>query len=218
MKILLLGATGRTGKLVLQEAIDKNYTVNCVVRSLPAFNHPNVRFFIGNPGDENILSEAMHGCEAIINVLNISRTSDFPWSPLRTPQTFLSDTMKKVVSLAVAKNINRIVVCTAWGTSDTRNDLPKWFSWFINNSNIGIAYRDHERQEELLQQSTLKWTIVRPSGLTNSKKPQRVMESYQNQPKPTLTISRSAVAGYLIMAVTNDNLIGKMPVVSGKSA
>jgi hypothetical protein len=126
--------------------------------------------------------------------------------------------MKKVISVATAKNINRIVVCTAWGTSDTRNDLPKWFSWFINNSNIGVAYRDHELQEKLLQQSELKWTIVRPSGLTNSKKPQTVIESYQNLPKPKLTINRGEVARYMITAITNDGLIGKMPVISGKSA
>ncbi|MEO0331023.1 MAG: hypothetical protein AAF223_04960, partial [Bacteroidota bacterium] len=46
-----------------------------------------------------------------------------------------------------------------WGVADSINDIPKWFRWFIDNSNIGVAYQDHERQEKILSKSSLDWTI-----------------------------------------------------------
>lgn len=168
MKLLLLGATGRTGKQILQQAIDNHYHVNCLVRKLPnTVPAPGVTFFKGNPHHAPDLVNAMAGCEAIISTLNISRTSDFPWAKLRTPEHFLSETITQVIRLAGENNIKRIVVCSAWGVGETRKEIPAWFSWVIQNSNIRPAYEDHERQEALLKQSSLDWTLVRPTGLTN---------------------------------------------------
>lgn len=218
MKILLLGATGRTGKLVMDEAIRRGYTLNCLVRDAKKIKsrHEHLRIFEGSPEKPADLEAAIQGCEAILNVLNISRTSDFPWAKLRTPPTFLSDVMSTLIRLAQKYNINRVIICSAWGASETKKDVPAWFRWFIDNSNIGFAYRDHERQEKLLRKSSLSWTIVRPAGLTNSKRTQKIIESFNNKPKPKMTISRISVAKYLVDAITNDELIGKAPVISGK--
>jgi len=214
VKILLLGSTGRTGKLVLQEAINRGYTINCIIRKQLANPVNGVNYFIGNPTDKNILEQALPGCSAIINALNISRTSDFPWSKLRTPEALLSEVTGNLIPLADKHYVKRIVVCSAWGVAETKAHIPAWFRWLINNSNIGPVYADHERQEKLLQQSNLDWTIVRPAALINARKKQHVIESYHNQPKPRLTISRSSVAAYLVNAVSNDALIGKTPVIS----
>jgi putative NADH-flavin reductase len=214
MTVFLLGATGRTGKLVLLEALNQGYTVNCVVRKQPTSTPPGVKFFIGNPADKNVLEQAIQGCNAIISVLNVSRNSDFPWSKLRTPERLLSEVMNNLIPLARQNNINRIIICSAWGVSETKADIPVWFRWLIDNSNIGSAYADHERQEKLLQQSNLSWTIVRPAALINTNKKQQVIQSYGNQPKPRLTISRLSVAEYLVDCVSNDTLVRKAPVIS----
>ncbi len=216
MRILLLGGTGRTGKLALDIACKKGFEVNCLVRDELRVSRKdrNIKLFLGSPENQEILDQAMQGCNAIISALNVSRTSDFPWARLRTPKTFLSDTMKSLIPLAEKHSIKRIVVCSAWGVSDSREELPGWFRWFVDNSNIGAAYLDHERQENLLKASGLAWTIVRPSGLTNSKKEQKIIESYGNEPKPKLTISRRSVATYMVEALDNDALIRKMPVIS----
>lgn len=215
MKILLLGATGRTGKLILEDATAKGYHVNCLVR-YPDKIETNERtlVFKGNPTNIEDLEKAMYGCEAIINVLNISRKSDFPWAKLRTPKTFLSDVITNIINLSTQNNIKRLIVCSAWGVAETKKDLPNWFRWFIENSNIGVAYRDHERQEKFLKKSDLNWTIVRPSGLTNTKKKQKVLESYLNIPKPNLTISRQSVAKYIVDSLENAKLIRKAVVIS----
>lgn len=214
MKLLLLGASGRTGKLVLKELLNKGYTVNCLVRKQPEQQLAGANYLIGSPDDKALMKNALDGCEAVISVLNISRASDFPWAKLRTPERFLSGVMNILIPLARDKNIKRIIACSAWGVLETKAHIPAWFRWLIDHSNIGAAYADHERQEKILQQSGLNWTIVRPAALINSRKSQRILESYRNEPQPKLTISRLSVARYLADALSNDSLIGKTPVIS----
>lgn len=167
----------------------------------------------GNPAKKTDLEQAVAGTEAIINVLNVSRKSDFPWAKLRTPETFLSDVMSLLIPLSKQAQVRRLVVCSAWGVLETKADIPGWFRWFMDNSNIGAAYRDHERQEALIDKSKIDWTIVRPVGLTNGKK-QKVKVTVENNPRPSLTISRLSVAQYLVDCLNQDELIRKKVVIS----
>lgn len=82
------------------------------------------------------------------------------------------------------------------------------------NINIGIAYNDHERQEIELKKSNLDYTIVRPTGLTNFEKEKKIIESFNNKPKPNLTISRKNVAKFMVNALKKDILIRKTVVIS----
>ncbi len=215
MKILLLGATGRTGKYVLQKALKDGFEVNCVVRNgKKIHNQKGLTVFEGNPNNLRDLENAIMGCDAIVSVLNISRTSDFPWAKLRTPENYLSEVMKKLVPLAEKNNIKRITVCSAWGVADSKKEIPNWFRWFIDHSNIGVAYQDHEKQEDIISNSKLNWTIVRPVGLTNTARDQGIRESIDMIPKPSLTISRMSLAKYLVDSLNNDNLIRKKVVIS----
>jgi putative NADH-flavin reductase len=215
MKILLLGATGRTGKLVLEAAIKKKFSIHIVVRKTETIKpHENLKIFKGSPQNLEILKNAAQECDAIISVLNISRKSDFPWASLRTPKNFLSETVSKLISISEKGKVQRIVVCSAWGVNESKKDIPFWFRLLIDYSNIGIAYKDHERQEVLLSNSDLNWTIVRPTGLTDSKKAQKVKETFANMPKPSLTISRLSVANYIVDALQKEKLFRKTVTIS----
>ena len=217
MKLLLLGSTGRTGKIVLEIALKKGYQVNCLARNTERIKkRKGLTIFQGNPTNENDLKKAIYKCDFVISVLNISRKTDFPWSSLKTPSTFLSDAMNIVVRISKNENIKRISICSAWGVAETKNDIPKWFKWLINRSNIGIAYNEHEKQEEIISKSKLNWTIIRPVGLSNSKKEEKIIETFNNKPKPNMLISRKSLAKYLLQSLTNNSLIEKKVVVSKK--
>jgi uncharacterized protein YbjT (DUF2867 family) len=206
MKVLVLGATGRTGKHVLDCLLKKGYVVHALVRKKSKIKDipEKIRLFQGDPRNNDDLSTAIHECSAVINVLNISRRSDFPWAPLRTPPAFLSETARNLINVAEKKQIGKIIACSAWGVHETEDEIPLWFRWFIHNSNIGAAYRDHERQETLLRESNLNFTIVRPVGLTNSKRERTIQISQNNIPKPRLTISRKSVAKVLVDMIESD--------------
>lgn len=215
MRMLLLGATGRTGHWVLREALATGHEVVCLVRDTTKLPTQKGMLVIqGDPLDTVVLQKSIAKCDAVISVLNVSRKSDFPWAPLRTPDYFLSEVMGKLIPLAKDEGVRRLIVCSAWGVAETREDIPGWFRWMIDNSNIGAAYADHERQEALIESSHLDWTIVRPVGLTNSQKAEIVRETYDNEPKPKLTISRQSVAKYLVNCLAEGASIRKKVTIS----
>jgi putative NADH-flavin reductase len=215
MKLLLLGATGRTGKQILEHALERGHIVHVLVRDKQKVknNHPSLVLFEGKPDDKAALLNAMRGCEAVISALNISRTSDFPWSPLRSPKDLLSIVMKYISELATELHIRRIIFVSAWGVAETRKDIPGWFRWFIEHSNIRYPYLDHERQEEVLKKTSLEWTGVRAVGLTNSTKKKEVLVSFNKQPKPRLLISRYNLAGFVLDILEKNLYIQELPVV-----
>lgn len=213
MKTLLLGATGRTGKLVLQELLKNKHEVHCLGRNISRIAVSDRLILLeGDPSNSEDLLGAIRGCNNVISVLNISRTSDFPWAKLRTPKKYLSDVMGNLIPICEKENVKRIVACSAWGVAETRKDLPFWFKWVIDFSNVGIAYQDHERQEKILTASHLDWTIVRPTGLTNSKRKQTINESFEGD--ANLFISRASVAHYLVSSLSDTRLIRKKVVIS----
>lgn len=215
MRILVLGATGRTGKHIVQLALRNGHQVTCLVRSAEKLQEAKGLTVIeGNAINSNDLEKAMKDCDAVVSALNVARTSDFPWAKLRTPKTYLSNVMLNIINVAKKFSVNRVVICSAWGVLETKKDIPFWFRWMIDNSNIGAAYKDHERQEKLLEDSDLDWTIVRPVGLTNSKNIQKITESIKNSPKPSLTIGRISVANYMVESLENTALYGKKVVIS----
>jgi uncharacterized protein YbjT (DUF2867 family) len=204
MRILLLGATGRTGAHVLEYLLADGREVHALVRDRNKLGQPRdgLKIFEGSPTDEAALAKAFRGCEYVLSVLNVSRKSDFPWSPLRSPPGLMSSALEKVLRLSEGGGVRKIVVCSAWGSKETRNDLPGWFRWTLDHSNIGIAYRDHERQEDMLRASGMNFTIVRPTFLTGFREGRGIRVSRGNAPRPRMTISRRSVARFLIRMLT----------------
>lgn len=200
MQVLLLGATGRTGKHILEFLLKDGYAVNVLVRDKNKVqNHSgSLQIFEGDTRDEQTLRKAMSGCRAVISILNINRVTDFPWAKLKTSKTFLSDTMQNILNVARQLHPDRVITCSAWGTYETKKDIPWWFRWVINNSKIGITYKEHERQEDLLSHSEMNYTIVRPVGLTNFITEKQIRVSENNVPKPNLLISRRDTAKFMV--------------------
>jgi len=115
MKLLILGATGRTGKHVLSGALKAGYAIHALVRDKSKIpDTANLTLFEGTPLDKAVLTTAMKDCDAVVSILNISRNSDFPWAKLRTPKTFLSDSIKNILEVTNELGVKRLIVCSAW--------------------------------------------------------------------------------------------------------
>jgi putative NADH-flavin reductase len=216
MRIFILGATGRTGKLLLKQALQRGHEVMVLVRdrSKIGITDPNLQVMQGHPADRSCLDTAMKGCDAVISTLNISRYNDFPWAPLRTPKDFLSDVMSKVISLSDAHGIRRIIFTSAWGVGDSVNDIPGWFQWLVKKSNLRYPYLDLYRTEELLRTTSLEWTAVRPTVLTNARKIRAASVTIGNGRVPSLFISRASVASFMLDALEQKLCVGETPVIS----
>jgi NAD(P)H-binding len=151
----------------------------------------------------------LQGCTHVLSALNISRNSDFPWSSLRTPKDLLAKVVQHLIDLSPTNPIENVVIISAWGVAETRNDIPFWFRWMIDYSNIKYGYLGHEQQEKLLINSDLNYTIIRPVGLTNSENLKPIIITKNNMPKPKWLISRENVASFMIGFLEDINTFSK---------
>jgi nucleoside-diphosphate-sugar epimerase len=215
-KLLILGSTGRTGKYLLKEALARGFEINILVRDIQKvkIRSEKLRIFEGTPFNKEDLAEALQGCTHVLSALNISRNSDFPWSGLRTPKNFLEKTIQNLIDLSKINPLQSVIIISAWGVSETRNDIPFWFRWMINFTNVKYGYLGHEDQERLLKNSDLDWTIVRPVILTNNKIIKIVLVSLHNYPKPNFLISRMNVANFMLDIFEKSLYVKQTPTIS----
>jgi putative NADH-flavin reductase len=216
MKILILGATGRTGRLIVVEALKQGYELNVLVRDKNkiSFSSKSIKVYQGTPARQTDLAAAMQGCDLIISALGIVRASDAPWSKLITAKNFISESIKNVIAEADQQNLKRLITVSAWGVGETKKEIPFWLRWLINHTNLGPVYAEHEAEEKLLANSNLNWTAVRPVALNESKKIKTLKVSFNNFPKPSLQISRQSVAKFIVDIVKSDMYDMKSPTIS----
>jgi putative NADH-flavin reductase len=216
MKILILGATGRTGRLIVDEALKQGYDLNVLVRdkNKTSFPSKSIKVYQGTPVRQTDLAAAMQGCDLIISALGIVRASDAPWSKLITAKDFISESIKNVIAEADQQNLKRLITVSAWGVGETKKEIPFWLRCLINYTNLGPVYAEHEKEEKLLANSNLNWTAVRPVALNDSPKIKTLKVSFNNSPKPSLQISRQSVAKFIVDMVKSDKYDMKSPTIS----
>ena len=199
MKVFLLGSTGRLGNEILKNLIARKIYTTVLIRNQEKIKWDSeyLDVFVGNPLEIDKLDEAMSNCNIIINALNISRNSDFPWSKLRAPKTLLSETISNLINLSKKHNFYKIISVSAWGVNESKKQLPLWFRWLIDNSNIKHGYLDHEKQEQILTSSNLDYTIIRPVGLSNSQKDESPKITIKSKPGNIL-VSRKTVSKFIV--------------------
>ncbi len=216
MKILLLGATGRTGSILLKLALEKGHSVHAIVRKPEKVKLQNkgLQLFQGKPNDPKVICQAMKGCEAVVSVLAISRTSDDVNAPLASPEDLLSSSISVTLTAMEEKGLSRIVVMTGNGAGASFHYLPVDVQDLLRNTNLGKAYLDHDRQEALLEKSNMDWTILRPVMLDDKTPTGDTFISLQNEPSPGERISREKVAVFILDCLENGLFVQQAPTIS----
>jgi len=204
MNILILGATGRTGKNFAKLTTNHNHQVSAIVREKNRGTLPKVKYIEGSPTDGKLLSDALRGIDAVVVSLNINRTSDNPFAKVVSPLTLISDTAKALIPAMEKNGVKRIITISASGVGNSWNDMFIIARLLIRYSNIMRAYEDHDRQEQLIRSSKLDWTIVRPVMLNNKE-----TDNYTatlGKPKGG-SISRTGVAKFTLDALEQEKYV-----------
>ena len=166
MKILVLGISGRTGKLVAEEALRRGHNVVGIARDSSKVSIPGSEIIRGTPYDYETVKKAIDGCGAVVSALSSFPASQGLFSKVTSPLDLMSVSIGNTVKLMEEKGIKRIVLMTALGVGDSAKEIPWLFRFMMKISNIKYAYIDHDRQEKILENSNLDWTVVRPVMLT----------------------------------------------------
>jgi uncharacterized protein YbjT (DUF2867 family) len=214
-RILVLGATGRTGRLVTEQALARGWHVHALARQPEALApQPGLTVFGGTPLDAAAVARALTGCTAVISTLNNNRASDGFFAKPVSPPNFMTDSITNTISAMRAQGVSRISVLSAAGVGDSFGEAPWLFRVIIRNTNLGHTYRDHDALDALIRGSGLDWTLVRPVMLGNKSPTGPIIVSRGGQPKPAMQISRERVATFLLDTLDSPSSIGTAPTIS----
>lgn len=214
MKILILGISGRTGRLAAEEAVKRGHKVVGIVRDPVKVTIKNAEIIAGTPYDFETVRKGVIGCDAVIVTLSLLSQSQGIFGKINTPLDILSVSMKNTVEAMEENDIKRIVLMTALGTGDSAKELPGIARLFINLTNIRYSYADHEIEEKILEDSDLDWTIVRPVAMNDKNDKLSILFNLKGSGKIKNTISRNAVAHFIIDCIEKGGFIREKPGIS----
>ncbi|MEQ6202233.1 NAD(P)H-binding protein [Sulfitobacter sp. HNIBRBA2951] len=161
--ILLYGGSGRTGTIVMEQALTAGHSVRALVRDPFAISqtHANLTLIKGTPENGDDVVKAMQGCNAVISTLNNARASDSPFAKPMNRDNLLQDITDLTTATMHDQGQRRIVTLGAAGGGESYDTAPFLMQKLIAWSNLGHAYRDHAMVKSALAASGLDWTVGR---------------------------------------------------------
>lgn len=204
MKVIVFGATGRTGKYIVKEALAKGYDVTAFVRNELAMlntTHPCLKKIQGDVLIYKNVEEAIQGHDVVIVALGVQTNE---------PTTVLSRGTENIVKAMQLHGIKKIICMSSAGIFD--NDSNFIFLKIIKPFMLKHIFQDKVKQLMVLENSNLDWILIRPSMLIDIPWTGNIQVSY-DKPKKN-KIGRADVADYIITQITDSGNIRKMPIIS----
>ncbi len=156
MKIAVIGSTGRTGRLVIEEGIRRQHAMTAFTRRPDALaDIPGLRAVVQGDG-RNLedIRRAVRGQDAVISIVAPEG---------RGPTTVISDVARAELTAMQEAGVRRLVTVSVSAIEGHRPwiliNLVRWI--------LRKPYADFARMEQQVTSSGLDWTIVRPPYLSN---------------------------------------------------
>jgi uncharacterized protein YbjT (DUF2867 family) len=208
MKILVLGATGPTGRLIVANSIKQGHEVVALVRSkAKAADIAGAALVEGDARDEAAITRAIAGCDVVITSLGT------PMSPFREV-TLLSTATTALVDVMKRQHVQRLVCITGMGAGDSRGHGGFFYDRVFQPLMLGKVYEDKDRQEAIVKGSGLDWTIVRPTVLNDKPARGNVRAMIDLSGIHGGAISRADVADFVVRQVTEKAFLRKTPLIT----
>ncbi|HEY9833262.1 MAG TPA: SDR family oxidoreductase [Stenomitos sp.] len=203
MKAFVAGATGETGRRIVQELVKRNIPVRALVRNLETAKEilpPQAELIVGDVLKPESLSAAIADSTVILSATGAKPSLD-PTGPYKVDY----EGTKNLVDVAKSKGIEHFVMVSSLCVSQFFHPLNLF--WLI------LVWK--KQAEEYLTQSGLTYTIVRPGGLKNEDNPDPVVMSSAD----TLfegSIPRTKVAQVCVEALSQSEARHKIVEVVAK--
>lgn len=162
MRIAVFGATGRTGRSVVDQALGAGHEVAAVSRGANALTaRPGLQVFPGDVGDRDVVASALDECDAVVSALGIGTS--------RVATDVYSrgvDNLLAVLSAQGRLTVPVAVVSAApVGSSADHPLVTRLVVLPILRRVFGRTYADMRRMEGVLSASAAAWVVLRPPRL-----------------------------------------------------
>ncbi|KFY04724.1 hypothetical protein O988_00567 [Pseudogymnoascus sp. VKM F-3808] len=219
MRVLLLGGNGLTGRLVIDEALQRGHKVTALLRD-PTTIPPKkgLQIVKGTPLESADIESAFNAVPgdpptAVIVTLG---------SPTVKGSRVLAGSHENLIPIMKSHGVSKIVTMATFGVAESFPNISFVMRFAISKTSLGYTFQDHGKVDEILKKSGLDWTILRPCRLSNGKKaPVKYLSDDGTDNGKSLGafaglggISRASVAGCLLDAAEKDTWNGTTPVIS----
>ncbi|KAH7075237.1 putative TrkA-N domain dehydrogenase [Paraphoma chrysanthemicola] len=219
-RVLIIGGSGRTGKLVIEELLQRGHEVTALVRNPDAMASEvgsGLRTTTGTPMKQQNVRDAFEQSnpEVVIVTLSAPRASDSPFAAVVSPPRLMADSTANVVAVMKEFNTSKIVIMQAFGVGESWRNLHCVMRLLMKQSNMIYQYDDHNLVAKETKASGEKFVFVRPSRLEEGEATQIKEWADDGKGVPMLAaISRGSVARFLVQAAESDTWDGTAPVIT----
>ena len=202
MRLSVFGATGRLGQEVVRLASQRGHEVIAHARSPVG---PSRQGAVWMSGD---IAPVVQGSAGVIVTFGPRSPSDPPFCEAQT---------QLILSAMLQQGVSRILCVTgAMVGHYSRNR-----TWLFEHLATWIQRRylktmdDRTRQETLVRNSDLRWTIFKPPRLTMKQATGRCEVGSDVRVGLLSSISRDDLAGLLVEEIERNNMVGQTVFVKG---
>jgi uncharacterized protein YbjT (DUF2867 family) len=200
MLITVFGASGKTGKEIVVQALHKGYHINAFVRSPDKLKvvDPNIKLFVGDVLNPDTFGHALERADACIIALN----------------GIMGEGIQNILAEMQKRKVRRLILMSSYPMSGSPEGMKYLKSSGMDSDKIAElmpVIRDKELQENLVKGSDLVWTIVRPTFLKDEEKTGLYETDGDKQFDASKHgINRSDVAEFMVNMLTTNEWDNKL--------
>jgi uncharacterized protein YbjT (DUF2867 family) len=203
MKVLVFGASGKTGGLVVERALAKGHEVSVLVREASKFNVAGVNVIAGDATKHDDVLRAVKGQGAVIDTIGGT-------TPYKTTQ-LESASVRNMITAMKAEGVRRLIVVSMMGLGESREQAPAWYRYLLMTTFLRGSTKDKGAMEELVNASGLDYVIARPPILKDGAATGSVKVLGMGETGHAIT--RADLANFLVDQLGSDEYVGRAVTV-----
>ncbi|KAJ5367640.1 TrkA-N domain dehydrogenase [Penicillium brevicompactum] len=171
MRFLIIGGSGRTGKLVIEDILERGHQATALVRKPTSLDQrTGLDVVKGTPLETSDIRDAFKiGVpDMVIVTLSALREKDSPFAAPISPPRMMADSNANVAQVMKEFGVQKIVVLQAYGVGASWDKMPCAMRLLMSKSNMTYSYDDHNLAEREIRDSGLTFVLVRPSRLVET--------------------------------------------------
>jgi len=205
MKLLVIGATGATGRIIVDRALVQRHAVTAFARDPEklGMTHPQLTLAKGDVLDPAALDRVMPGHDAVFLCVGSGTTG---------ATTLRTDAARNTVAAMTRAGVKRLIAMSGLGAGNTRKNMGFLFDKVIAPMRLGGLLKDQNGLESEIRKSALEWVLVRPGQLTDVE-PQRKWAVSFDGTGITTTVAREDVALFMLDQVQGTEYLKTAPAI-----
>lgn len=202
LKLTIFGPTGGTGRQLVEQALAAGHKVIAVAREPRSIitTDPNLLVVEGNVLEHGPLWAGMEGSDAVLSALGTHA--------MKEPTNIYSQGTAAILAAMSTVGIERLIAISAIPLvpKEHKSWLEHTLVHPVLNRFFGGGYQDMRRMEAMLEASSIKWTIFRPSRLTDKPKTGGYRTAIDSHLRRAWSLSRADLADAMLQAISDQRL------------